>query len=113
MLTAGVAQLAAATSDGGVYVLPVTRKADAENGRWDLTVGSFATIMQSDKRAVNALKWVTVGACKARLTAGRHAGLDQAGHRVDLCRVPERAKDNTPRARRQLGGLQRARPGHG
>ncbi|GMK54303.1 hypothetical protein CspeluHIS016_0108890 [Cutaneotrichosporon spelunceum] len=54
-----VAQLAAATSDGGVYVLPVTRKAYAESGTWDLTVGSFSTVVPPDKRTVNAMKWIT------------------------------------------------------
>jgi hypothetical protein len=44
-----------------VYVLPVTRKADAESGTWDLTVGSFAADVQPDKRAVNAIKWIDVG----------------------------------------------------
>ncbi|BEI87844.1 uncharacterized protein CcaverHIS019_0105620 [Cutaneotrichosporon cavernicola] len=54
-----VAQLAAATSDGGVCVLAVTRKAYARSGTWDLTVGSFSTVVQPDKRTVNAMKWIT------------------------------------------------------
>lgn len=61
MLIPGVAQLAAATSDGAIYILPVTRNADPESGTWDLTVGSLQTVLTADKRAVNTIKWIKVG----------------------------------------------------
>lgn len=62
-LTPGVAQLAAATTDGAVNIIPVTRRADAESGTWDVTVGGVQTVFAADKRTVNTIKWITVSSC--------------------------------------------------